>query len=89
MPSQDRDTQKPMDADDLKNALCKSLDNVEGGGSFATSGFYSEAPLPGLSLEGYGSIPLPLAERDVEAICKERVEGDVGKECNEMLEIQN
>ena len=79
MPSQHPRTHKPKDVGDIKEALQELLENIESAGSFATSGFYSEAPLPGLSLEGYGPIPVPLAERDVEAICKENIEGDVGK----------
>ena len=65
-------------APDIKTALCNLLNRFEGGGSFATGGLYSEAPLPDLFLEGYGSIPLPLAERDVEGICRERREGEDG-----------
>ena len=65
-------------APDIKTALCNLLNRFESGGSFATGGLYSEAPLPDLFLEGYGSIPLPLVERDVEGICQERMEGENG-----------
>lgn len=68
------------DSCDIRIALGNLLGDFESGGSFATSGVYSEAPLPDLSLQGYGGIPLPLAQRDAEAICKERTEGELGKD---------
>lgn len=70
---------KDLNASDTKMVLHNALENIKSGGSFATSGVYSEAPVPDLSLEGFGPIPLPLAERDAEAICKEQIEGDKGK----------
>lgn len=66
---------------DIKTAICNLLNHFESGGSFATSGVCPEAPLPDLSLEGYGPIPLPLAPRDADAICQERTEGEKGKDC--------
>ena len=39
-----------------------------------TLGVISEAPLPDLFWEEYGPIPLPLALRDIHAICKERTD---------------
>ena len=74
----DRNAGPPKNAHDIKTALCNLLDDFKSGGSFATSGVCSEAPLPDLSLQGFGPIPLPLAERDADAICKERTEGDKG-----------
>ena len=60
---------------DIKTAIFNLLNYFKSGGSFTTWGVYSEAPLPDLSLEGYGAIPLPLTQRDVEAICRERTGG--------------
>ena len=71
-------TREMLIADEIKSTLCELLDGIESGCSFATFGIFPEAPLPGLSLQGYGPIPLPLAERDVDAICKEQTEGDDG-----------
>ncbi len=76
-----RDNEK---ARGIKDALCNLLDGIEGGGSFATSGAFAGAPLPDLSLKGYGPIPLPLAQRDTDAICKEHAGGDEGKGCIEL-----
>ena len=64
--------------DDIKHTICEVLDGIDSGCSFATSGVYPEAPLPDLSLKGYGPLPLPLAKRDVDTICKERTAGDNG-----------
>ena len=47
---------------------------MNSGGTFATSGIYAEAPLPGLSLTGFGEIPLPLTERDTCAIIKKQAQ---------------
>ncbi|KAL9067195.1 MAG: hypothetical protein Q9161_007091 [Pseudevernia consocians] len=63
---------KELNAGDTKNALYNLLYELESGGTFATSGVYAEAPLPGLSLTGFGEIPLPLAERDACAILKKQ-----------------
>ena len=63
---------KDLNAGDTKNALYNLLYELESGGTFATSGVYAEAPLPGLSLTGFGEIPLPLAERDACAILKKQ-----------------
>ncbi len=68
----------------MKTALCDLLDGIESGGSCATSGVFSQAPLPDLSLKGYGPIPLPLAQRDADAICKEQAGSDEGKGCMEL-----
>lgn len=65
---------------DIKHNICEFLDGIKSGCSFATSGVFFEAPLPDLCLDGYGPIPLPLAHRDFNNICKERREGDAGKE---------
>lgn len=78
LPFQNPKMHERKKAHDVKHAICRLLDNFESGGTFATSGVYSEAPLPDLSLQGYGGIPLPLAQRDAEAICKERTEGEHG-----------
>ncbi len=61
---------------EIKTALCNLLDGIESGSSFATSGVYSEAPLPDLHLRGFGTIPLPLTERDADAICNPRTQVD-------------
>ena len=71
-------------AQDIKSALCNLLEGVESGGSFATFGVCPEAPLPDLSLHGFGPIPLPLAQRDADAICKEPTEDDKGSGYIEM-----
>ena len=71
------------DACDInKKALSDLL--IESAGSFPTSGVYSEAPLPDLVLEGFGPIPLPLAERDADALCKKPTKGDEGKGSTEV-----
>lgn len=62
--------------DDVKGKICEFLDGIESGCSFATSGVFAQAPLPDLHLDGYGPIPLPLAHRDVNNICREGREGD-------------
>ena len=62
--------------DDIKHNICEFLDGIESGCSFATFGVFPEAPLPDLFLQGYGPIPLPLAERDIGNICKGRTEAD-------------
>lgn len=79
VPAQSVITPDAWIVDDIKNNICEFLDGIESGCSFATSGVFSEAPLPDLYLNGYGSIPLPLAHRDVNNICKERTKGDDGK----------
>lgn len=66
---------EPLSARDVQSALCKLLDNIEGGGSIATSGVYSAAPLPGLFFQGYDPVPLPLAQCDADAICKDWEKG--------------
>ena len=71
-------TRETLIVDDIKHTICEFLDGIDSGCSFATFGVFPEAPLPDLSLQGYGPIPLPLAQRDVDAICKERTEGDDG-----------
>ena len=62
------------EARNLKTALSNCLDRLDSGGAFATTGVHTEAPLPDLSLPGFGPIPLPLAERDASAISEERTE---------------
>lgn len=53
------------DASKLRESLDEMLEKVQSlGGSFATSGHYSEAPMPGSSIEGIGPVALPLTERD-------------------------
>lgn len=64
--------------DDIKYTICEILNGIDSGCSFATFGSYSEAPLPDLVLKGYGPLPLPLAKRDMDAICKEQTGGDDG-----------
>ena len=81
VPFKDLTTRNTKDAHDTKTAPSNLLDSIESGGSFATSGVFSLAPLPDLSLHGFGPIPLPLAQRDGDAICKERTEDDEGKGC--------
>ena len=66
-------------AQSYKDSLDGLLWRMEGGGSFAASGAYSKAPLPDLFLQGFGPVPLPLAQRDAEAICKERTAEDTGE----------
>lgn len=44
------------------------LDNVKSAGSFASFGVQSMFPLPGLEIDGLGSLGLPLSERDVMAL---------------------
>lgn len=68
-----------QNAQDTKNALYDLLENIESGGAFATYGVFFEAPLPDLVLKGYG--PIPLAQRDADALCKERTEDNKGKDC--------
>lgn len=68
-----------LEARDIKNHLYYLLGNLESGDAFATSGVHSKAPLPDLSLHGFGRIPLPLAERDADAICREPTDVDQGK----------
>ena len=63
---------------DIKYTICEILNGIDSGCSFATFGSYSEAPLPALFLRGHGALPLPLAKRDINTICKERTEGDNG-----------
>lgn len=70
---------KDLDPDSTKNALYNLLDEMESGGTFATSGVYAKAPLPGLSLTGYGEIPLPLVERDACVIIKKQAEIEKSK----------
>ena len=79
LPSKNVITRETLIVDDIKHTICELLDGIKSGCSFATFGAFSEAPLPDLFLKGYGQIPLPLAERDVKNICKERKEGDGGK----------
>lgn len=69
---------KGLDPSEIRNALDDLLYNFESGGTFATAGTYPEAPLPGLSLRGFGPIPLPLTERDAYAIIKQRLEPGKG-----------
>ena len=64
-------TRESLILDKIKHTVCELLDGIDSGCSFATFGVYSEAPLPDLSLQGYGAIPLPLTKRDIDAICKE------------------
>lgn len=70
---------RDLDADDTKNALYNLLDKSESGGTFATSGVYAEAPLPGLSVNGFGEIPLPLIKRDACAIIEKQAAIEKGK----------
>ena len=79
LPSKNFITRETLIVDDIKHTICEILDGIESGCSFATFGAFPEAPLPDLFLQGYGPIPLPLAERDIDNICKERKEGDDGK----------
>lgn len=79
VPFKDLKARNTQNARDIKKALHNLLENIESGGSFATSGVYSEAPLPDLVFEGFGSIPLPLVERDADALCKERTEDGKGR----------
>lgn len=65
--------------DDIKRTLRDLLDKCEGGGTFATSGVYTEAPLPGLEMSPYGPIPLPLMERDALEIIDEHEEDGHGR----------
>ena len=74
LPSKNVITRETLIVDDIKHNICEFLDGIESGCSFATFGVYSEAPLPDLFLQGYGSIPLPLAERDIGNICEGRPE---------------
>ena len=78
IPSKNRIARETWIVDDVKLTIGELLDGIESGCSFATFGVFYEAPLPDLFLQGYGPIPLPLAERDVDAICRERTEGDDG-----------
>ena len=68
-----------MIVDDIKHNICEYLDGIKTGWSFATFGVFLEAPLPDLYLNGYGSVPLPVAKRDIYTICKTETEGDDGK----------
>lgn len=77
--SEDPDTRHTDDASDIEIPLCKFLNGIESGGSFATTGVYSQAPLPDLFLQGYGPIPLPLAQRGFDEICEEQTEDHTGK----------
>jgi len=61
-----------MGLSDVKDDLYDLLVDCESSGAFATSGIYTEAPLPALLLSDFGSISLPLAERDAEAIFEQR-----------------
>lgn len=53
-----------------RNALDNRLYSFWSGGTFATASVYSEAPLPGFSLNEIGPRPLPLTEPDAYAIIK-------------------
>ena len=57
-----------------KNAFHNLLDKMESGGTLATSGVYTEAPLLGLSLIEFGDVPMPLTEHDACAIITHKAE---------------
>ena len=78
------DESKPcsfIDARNTKNVLSELLDDIEsgGGGSFVSYGACKQAPLPGLDLQGFGPIPLPLAKRDADFLTKYRTGVDKGR----------
>ena len=70
-----------IDASKTRRDLCKLLDDIEsgGGGSFVSCGAFNQAPLLGLDLQGFGSIPLPLAKRDADTLTKDRTGVDKGR----------
>lgn len=63
----------------IKEAIHKSLKNIQGTGSFAVFEKLGTPPLPGLHLNQGGNIGLPLSDRDAQAIIAASHQAPFGK----------
>lgn len=60
--------EESMDPSEISGNLSAALRVIKDNGTFATSGHFSSAPNPALSINGIGTIGLPLSNRDAEII---------------------
>ena len=58
----------PQDEYNFKGQLLQCLKKINCTGSFATSGAFSAAANPGLNIEGFGAVGLPILSRDAQSI---------------------
>lgn len=60
--------EETMDPSEISENIYTALQAIEDNGTFATSGTFTSAPNPVLSIDGIGIVGLPLSSRDAEAI---------------------
>lgn len=60
--------EETMDPSEISDNLSAALQAIEDCGTFATSGNFSSAPSPVLSIDSIGIVGLPLSNRDAETI---------------------
>lgn len=65
---EEEEEEETMDPSEILDNLSAALQAIEDSGTFATSGHFSSAPNPVLSIDGIGIVGLPLSKRDAEII---------------------
>lgn len=70
--------EETMDPSEISGNLSAALQAIKDNGTFATSGYFSSAPNPALSINGIGMIGLPLSNRDAETIIAAGIQAPFG-----------
>lgn len=70
--------EETMDPSEISGNLSAALQAIKDNGTFATSGHFSSAPNPALSINGIGMIGLPLSDRDAEIIIAAGIQAPFG-----------